>query len=225
MVKEVFGVARKIPAYAPVIRYLRETHHMSRQQLASRLAVQDYYIGYMEDGYRYPRARQIQMLSHIFQWSPFELALLTDVEIPYPDWPPLEDLSGWLALASQWISISDTIHRYTLAKSLMAHPTWLQDLYRVEPALEEALKNYGFVAIYGYLRDRWQPVKIPVARTTLPHSLQDVIDALSIDASTLSSSAVSENMPKWWKRLSARQKSAVEAVALTIADTPPTTTD
>ncbi len=213
MLMEVFRLARKTPQYAPVIRYLRESHQMTRHQLARRLAVQDYYIGYMEDGYRYPRPREVIMLSHIFDWPVFELALLTDVEIPYPNWPSLQDLSGWLDLANQWIAIADVIHRYTLTKTLFGEPTWLVRLYQQEPSLEARIQVYGFVALYGFLRDRWHPLSVPTSRQTLPSSLDDIINAWGphqIPAST------GDSAPQWWKRLTPRQQHAVETMALTL---------
>ncbi len=214
---EVFRLARKTPHYASVIRYLRESHQMTRQQLANRLAVQDYYIGYMEDGYRYPRPRQVIILSHVFDWPVFELALLTDVEIPYPNWPSLHDLSGWLALANQWIEIADVVHRYTLAQSLFAEPTWLSRLYQQEPDLEAQLRDYGFIALYGFLRDRWQPLAVPALRQALPTSLDDIVNALSVTTHLdRTPPPVVESAPKWWKSLTPRQQQALEAMALTL---------
>ncbi len=219
MVKEVFGVARKIPAYAHVIRYLRESHQMSRQQLASRLAVQDYYIGYMEDGYRFPRPRQVQMLSHIFHWSPFELALMADVEIPYPDWPGLDDLDAWLNLAHQWIGIGDVIHRYTFAKTLYIHPNWLEDLYQISPELRQTVTEYGFIAVYGLVRDRWHALSVPSTRERLPQSLDDILQAFMNDPAK-GAAIQEESMPKWWYGLTARQKAAVQTIAVTLAHDP-----
>ncbi len=214
---EVFRLARKTPLYAPVIRYLRESHQMTRTQLANRLAVQDYYIGYMEDGYRYPRPRQVLILSHVFDWPVFELALLTDVEIPYPNWPRLEDLPSWLALANQWFQIADVIQRYTLAQSLFREPTWLSRLYQQEPSLKSQVDAYGFIALYGFLRDRWESLSIPTGRQALPTSLDDVLNALGAsDRPEQIPPITIDATPKWWKSLSPRQQQALESMALTL---------
>lgn len=217
MVVEVFRLARKTPQYAPVIRYLRESHQMTRQQLANRLAVQDYYIGYMEDGYRYPRPRQVIMLSRIFDWPVFELALMTDVEIPYPNWPSLHDISSWLTLANQWIEIADVIHRYTMAQTLFQEPSWLSRLYQQEAGLEAEVQDYGFIALYGFLRDRWQPLAVPASRQVPPTSLDDIIHALN--GSPLPQETPPtfvDAAPKWWKSLTPRQQQALEAMALSL---------
>lgn len=216
---EVFRLARKTPQYAPVIRYLRESHQMTRAQLANRLAVQDYYIGYMEDGYRYPRPRQVLILSRVFDWPVFELALLTDVEIPYPNWPSLGDLPSWLALANQWIEIADVIHRYTLAQSLFREHAWLSRLYQQEPTLQSEVDTYGFIALYGFLRDRWEALAIPLGRQAIPTSLEDVLTALSTSATPDQGAPTTiDATPKWWKNLTPRQQQALESMALTLVE-------
>ncbi|MBX5466398.1 MAG: helix-turn-helix domain-containing protein [Firmicutes bacterium] len=205
---------RRVPTYAPVIRYLRETQGMTRRELGQRLGVPDYYVGYMEEGYRYPRPRQVTQLSQIFGWSPFEIALVADVEIPYPDWPALGDLAGWQRLANEWWAIVDAIQRYTVAKAIFSTPDWLHTLTRREPALGEAVDRYGFVALYGFLRQRWQSLRPHPGRTALPTTLDEALAAVEAPQGSWSVPGPPEEaLPPWWRRLTESEKATLAAVA------------
>lgn len=203
---------RKIPAYAPVIRYLRETANLSRQELGTRLGVADYYIGYMEDGYRFPRKNQVDALSRIFQWSPFEFALLTDVEIPYPDWPRLDRLDEWFKLANQWTDIIDTIQRYAVSKAIYDRDDWRDALYAAEPELSNAVAEYGFVALYGHIRQNWRPFVPHPDRESVPESFERVRAALEAGAN-FQSIQPKTTMPLWWEELSVDDRMTIETVA------------
>lgn len=206
-------VARRIPAYAPVIRYLRESRGLTRRELGQRLAVPDYYVGYMEEGYRYPRPRQVAQLSQIFGWSEFEIALLADVEIPYPDWPKLTDLQAWMGLANQWLEVVDTIHRYAVAKAIMQEPTWLEPIAQGNPQLAEAIREYGFVALYDHVRSQWHALRPHPARAELPSSLEQALAAIAAPPGAFVQASPAHPAPEWWLRLTPQDQATVAAVA------------
>jgi transcriptional regulator with XRE-family HTH domain len=199
-------MARRTPRYAPAIRYLRRESGLTAAQLASRLGVPDYYVGYLENGYRWPRPPMVRALAAIFEWEPFELALLADVEIPYPDWPAGDDLDGWRQLARDWTRIADAIARYTLARELFAHPDWQT---RLDPALPADVAEFGVVACYGWIRRRWVPYEPHPARLNPPDSAEALQDALARGAA--GDPVVIE--PPFLAGLSPRDRATVEALA------------
>lgn len=170
---------RRIPPYAPVVRYLRLRAGLSPQELARRLGVPDYYVGYLEEGYRWPRPPMLRALADAFGWMPFELALVAEVEIPYPDWPKVADLDGWRRLAREWTGVVDAVTRYTLARELAARPDWQAQL---DPDLPEATAVYGVVACYEWLRRRWTPYEPHPTRLSPPQSAADIRDAVQAGA-------------------------------------------
>lgn len=209
-------MARRIPSYAPVIRYLRETHRLTREELAGRLGLPDYYIGYFEDGYRFPRPRQVEQIARVFGWGAFEFALLADVEIPYPDWPALGDLAGWLRLARQWVDVADAVLRYATARCLRDHPVWLAHYGEQHPSLSDQLQDYGFVAVYGAVRQDWQTWGLPEARSTLPVDYEGFLAALRPDPHrpAVSNPPRAPTVgPVFWDRLDDRERAAIETIA------------
>lgn len=205
------GLARRTPVYAPVIRYLRETAELTRRELGIHLGLPDYYIGYMEDGYRYPRRQQVDTLARIFHWSPFEFALLTDVEIPYPDWPRLDHLEEWFRLANQWMEIVDAIERFAVAKVISSHPEWVDQLCVDEPALRERIADYGFIALYGFIREKWRPLVPHPSRTALPTDWSSALAAVT--AGSALQSATPRPLPHWWEELTPADRATLETVA------------
>lgn len=197
---------RRIPPYAPVIRYLRHCSGWTESQLAKKIGVPDYYVGYLENGYRSPRPDLIRSLAAAFGWLPFELALMADVEIPYPDWPSLTDLEGWRRLAQEWIGIADAITRYVLARELTSQPGWQAELDSELPPLVD---QYGLVATYDWLRRRWvahEPHPLRFASSTSPQALMAAASA----GSTRRPATVE---PDFLDGLSPADRTTVEAVA------------
>ncbi len=199
-------VPRRMPPYGPVIKYLRESHHQSQAQLGLRIGEADYYVGYLENGFRWPRPQQLERLARAFSWEVFELALVADVEIPYPDWPRLDDLPGWRKLARDWAGIVDAVARYTLARELHAHPDWQQIL---DPTLADLVRQYGLVACYDWIRRRWVPERPHAARLEPVHSLEQFREAL--DPPLAGPEVIRE--PAFLEGLTAADRAAVEAVA------------
>ncbi|MCL8207703.1 MAG: helix-turn-helix domain-containing protein [Actinomycetia bacterium] len=197
---------RRIPPYAPVVRYLRLQAGLSPQELAGRLGVPEYYVGYLEEGYRWPRPPMLRALAETFGWMPFELALVADVEIPYPDWPKTTDLDAWRRLAREWTGVLDAITRYTLARELAAHPDWQAQL---DPALPEATAVFGVVACYDWLRRRWTPYEPHPTRLSPPQSAAAVLEALAAGAA--GAPVVVE--PDFLAGLSPEDRRTVETVA------------
>ena len=197
---------RRMPPYGPVIRYLRESRGMSQQQLAVRIGEADYYVSYLENGFRWPRPQQLERLARAFAWEVFELALVADVEIPYPDWPRLDDLAAWRKLAHDWTTIVDAITRYVLARELFQHPDWQEDL---DHALPPLVHQYGFVACYDWIRRQWMPHRPHPARLAAVHNLDDFRQALA----TPTAGAEDIKEPGFLEGLTAADRAAVEAVA------------
>ncbi len=197
---------RRIPTYAPVVRYLRYLSGLSAVEWGRRLGVPEYYIGYLENGYRWPRPPQVRIIAGIVGWDPFELALLADVEIPYPDWPAPQNLDAWRALAREWVGIADAIARFTLACQLAAEPDWQAAL---DPDLPGAADTFGRAACYGWLRQRWTPYAPHPLRLTAARTADDVRSA--VEAGAGSGPAVVE--PPFLHGLSTHDRAAVEAVA------------
>jgi transcriptional regulator with XRE-family HTH domain len=209
-------VARRIPPYAPVIRYLRESHRLSRAEFAGRLGLPDYYVGYFEDGYRFPRPRQVEQIARVFGWKPFEFALLADVDIPYPDWPALSDLPAWLRLARQWVEVADAIARYATARWLADHPDWLERYRQQHPDLADQVDRYGFVAIYGAVRQDWQAWGLPDGRSVLPEDYAGFLQALAPDPNRPARTdpvRAADARPPFWDRLDDRERAAIETIA------------
>jgi transcriptional regulator with XRE-family HTH domain len=204
-------MARRTPPYAPVIRYLRERHGLSRSQLAHRLGVPEYYVGYLEEGYRHPREPQLRALSRIFQWSVFELALLADEPIPYPDWPARADVAGWLRLGSEWAAIVEDIQRYAVTRALFDHPDWVERLRAEDAALAQALDRFGLVALYGWVRERWTPLAVPAARLRPAASLAEALEAIA--AAPAPPPRPAPQLPPWWEALTPDEQATVETVA------------
>jgi transcriptional regulator with XRE-family HTH domain len=197
---------RRTPAYAPVIRYLRRESGLTATQLGQRLGVADYYVGYLENGYRWPRPQMLLSLAAVFSWHPFELALLADVEIPYPDWPALDNLDGWRQLARDWTAITDAVTRYALARELFMHPDWQAAL---DPALPGDAEAFGLVACYGWIRRQWTPFEPHPARLESPTGPDSIREA--IQAGAAGAPVVVE--PAFLTGLSPQARAAVEAVA------------
>ncbi len=168
---------RRVPPYGPVIRYLRLKAGLSERDLGSRIGEADYYVGYLENGYRAPRPQHLERLARVFSWDVFEFALLADVEIPYPDWPSLDDLDGWRALSRAWSRIADAVNRYALARELILHPDWQAAL---DDGLTEQAGEFGLVACYDWIRDRWEPYAPDPSRlqsATGPEAIRSALQA------------------------------------------------
>jgi transcriptional regulator with XRE-family HTH domain len=206
-------MARRTPAYAPVVRYLRQAAGMTVADLARRLGVADYYIGYLENGYRWPRPPLLAALARAFGWEPFELALVADVEIPYPEWPGLHDLDGWRRLAHEWSAVVDAITRYALAREVLAHPEWPAAL---DPDLPAAVAEYGLVAVYAWIRARWVPATPHPDRLRAPETPDDVRAALAAGAA----GAPVVREPAFLEGLSPQDRATLEAVAESLRHRP-----
>lgn len=213
-------MARRTPTYAPVIRYLRETYPMTRAELAKRLGVPDYYVGYLEEGYRFPRPPQVESLARIFGWSAFELALVADVDIPYPDWPRLTDVDAWFRLANQWVAVADAIHRYGIARTLYRHPEWIDLLSQEHEELLPLVSNYGFVAVYGFVRRQWQTLVPHKTRMTPPASIDEVLQAIVGGGDSRPIATANDN-PAWWDRLDPKDRATIDALAQSLLRRPP----
>jgi transcriptional regulator with XRE-family HTH domain len=200
------AMPRRVPPYGPVIRYLREMAGLSEAELGARIGETDYYVGYLENGYRSPRPHQVERLARAFSWEVFELALLADVAIPYPDWPRLEDLDGWRTLARQWSAVVDAISRYALARNLLAHPDWQAAL---DPELPGRAREYGLVACYDWVRARWAPYAPDSSRLTAASGPESIRQALASGGSR--GPAMAE--PDFLRGLTAAERATVETVA------------
>lgn len=197
---------RRIPPYGPVIRYLRTAAGLSEAELAVKIGQPVYYVNYLENGFRWPRPPMVRALADAFGWEPFELALLADVEIPYPDWPRLDDLGGWRKLASDWTQVTDAITRYTLARELFLQPAWQATL---DPSLPASTEQFGIVACYGWLRGRWTPYAPHPSRLKAPSSPADVAEAA--EAGVQGTPVIRE--PDFLQGLSTHDRATVQAVA------------
>jgi transcriptional regulator with XRE-family HTH domain len=199
-------VPRRTPPYAPVIRFLRREAGLTPAELGRRIGVPDYYVGYLENGYRWPRPPMAAALARAFGWEPFELALVADVEIPYPDWPRLDDLDGWRRLAEAWTQVADAVARYVLARELHARPDWQAAL---DPELPPLAQEFGLVACYAWIRRRWVPGPPIAARLTVP-SGPDAILAACANPGTGAPVVVE---PDFLQGLSPKDRATLEAVA------------
>jgi transcriptional regulator with XRE-family HTH domain len=199
-------VPRRIPPYAPVVRYLRHQSGMTAVQWGQRLGVPDYYVSYLENGYRWPRPPMVRAIAGIVGWEPFELALVADVEIPYPDWPATSRLEEWRQLARDWTAVADAVARYALARQLQDERGWQAEL---DPDLPADVDDYGLVACYGWLRARWTPFRPHECRLTAARSAADIRAAVGAGAGA--GPAVVD--PPFLAGLSAADRAAVEAVA------------
>lgn len=197
---------RRIPPYGPVIRYLRTTAGLSEAALASKIGQPVYYVNYLENGFRWPRPPLLRALAEAFDWDPFELALLADVEIPYPDWPRLDDLGAWRKLATDWTRITDAIARYALARELFLQPAWQA---RLDPDLPMTVEQFGIVACYEWLRRRWTPYAPHPSRLRAPSTAEDLVEAAAAGAA--GTPVVKE--PDFLQGLSAHDRATVQAVA------------
>lgn len=205
---------RRMPTYAPVVRYLRHTSGLPAAEWGRRLGVPEYYISYLENGYRWPRPAQVRIIAQIVGWSAFELALLADVEIPYPDWPPPAELARWRQLAREWVDIADAVSRFALASQLAGQPDWQAAL---DPALPALVGEFGRAACYGWLRQRWTPYAPHPLRLTDARSAADVRAA--VEAGAAAGPALMD--PPFLQGLSPQDRAAVEAVAESLRGRPP----
>lgn len=200
---------RRLPPYGPVIRYLRESAGLSEAELGARIGEADYYIGYLENGYRSPRPHQVERLARAFAWEAFEFALLADVEIPYPDWPRLDDLDGWRTLSRNWARILDAVSRYALARELFGKPEWQAVL---DPALPARTEQYGLVACYDWIRARWEPYAPHPARLEAASGPEAILHALRAGGQHAPIPAE----PDFLRGLTATERATVETVARTL---------
>lgn len=197
---------RRVPPYGPVIRYLRLKAGLSERELGSRIGEADYYVGYLENGYRAPRPQQVERLARVFSWDVFEFALLADVEIPYPDWPRIDNLPGWRVLSRTWARIADAVSRYALARELAVRPDWQAAL---DPGLSEAAAEFGLIACYDWIRERWEPYAPDPSRLDAATGPEAIRAALS--AGGRHEPAVVE--PDFLRGLTPAERATVETVA------------
>ncbi|CAB1128905.1 putative HTH cro/C1-type domain-containing protein [Candidatus Hydrogenisulfobacillus filiaventi] len=207
-------MARRLPPYAPVIRFLRQARGLSPEELARRIGQPDYYVGYLEEGYRRPRLPVLEALAAAFGWHPFELALVAEEPIPYPDWPASAATAEWTRLADEWATVVDAIDRYVTARALLEHPEWWEEV-GAGPEVRARAQAWGLVAVYDWLRERWQPLGRPAARQRVPAGPADI--RARLEAGPLPPAAP-EPLPPWLAGLPERQRRLLARIAGALAE-------